>query len=233
MKFVAPAVFAAGIALGRPAPNLCRGNTPDIGRYTVNDYFSMTFFGLVCACTETVRLCLRSGLALALGWLPLAGATLEQLSLDDMIQKSTAIVRGTVALSRAEASGPIIYTHYIIRVTENFKGNSQGTVDVAVPGGTANNVRQTFPGTPQFKVGDDYVFFLWTGRSGLTQIIGLTQGLFALSPGSGDTPTATRAASREVMLDRGTGHEVKDQTIVMTLADLRARIATVLSGGGK
>jgi hypothetical protein len=165
--------------------------------------------------------------------LPLAGATLEQLSLDDMIQKSTAIVRGSVALSRTEASGPIIYTHYIIRVTENFKGNSRGTVDVVVPGGTANNVRQTFPGTPQFKIGDDYVFFLWTGRSGLTQIIGLTQGLFALSPGSGGSPTATRAASQEVMLEKATGHQVKDQKIVMTLADLRARIAASLNGGGQ
>ena len=172
-------------------------------------------------------------MVLACGLLPLAGATLEQLSLDDMIQKSTAIVRGTVTISRVDASGRIIYTHYTIRVTENFKGNSQGAVDVAVPGGTANNVRQTFAGTPQFKIGDDYVFFLWTGRSGLTQIIGLTQGLFALSQGSADNPTATRAASREVMLEKGTGREVKDQTIVMTLADLRARIATVLNGGGK
>jgi hypothetical protein len=94
-------------------------------------------------------------------------------------------------------------------------------------------VRQTFPGTPQFRIGDDYVFFLWTGRSGLTQIIGLTQGLFALSPGSADNPTATRAASKEVMLERSTGRQVKDQTIVTTLADLRAHIAATLNGGGK
>jgi len=193
----------------------------------------MALIGVVCARPEFVRLCVRIGWVLAFGLLPLAGATLEQLSLDDMIQKSTAIVRGTVGQSRAEASGPIIYTHYAIRVTENFKGNSQGAVDVVVPGGTANNVRQTFPGTPQFKAGDDYVFFLWTGRSGLTQIIGLTQGLFALSPGSDDSPKATRAASREVMLEKGTGREVKDQTIVMTLADLRARIAASLNGSGK
>jgi hypothetical protein len=193
----------------------------------------MASIGLRDACNSTVRICVPSGLILAFGLLPLAGATLEQLSLDDMIQKSSAIVRGTVALSGAKANGPLIYTHYTIRVTENFKGNSQGTVDVVVPGGTANNVRQTFPGTPQFKIGDDYVFFLWTGRSGLTQIIGLTQGLFALSPASGNNPNATRAASREVMLEKGTGREVKDQTIVMTLTDLRAHIAAVLNGGGK
>lgn len=193
----------------------------------------MTSIGLLGARTERVRPCLLIGLVLAFGWLPLTGATLEQLSLDDMIQKSTAIVRGTVAASHTAAQGPLIYTHYSIRVTEQFKGSSQGIVDVAVPGGTASNVRQTFPGTPQFRIGDDYVFFLWTGRSGLTQVIGLTQGLFALSPGSADAPTATRAASREVMLERGTGREVKDQAIVMTLADLRARIAAALNGGSK
>jgi hypothetical protein len=192
----------------------------------------MTFFGLEGARTKSVRICVLSGLALACRLLPLAGATLEQLSLDDMIQKSTAIVRGTVTVSNIQTSGPIIYTHYTIRVTENFKGNSQGAVDLAVAGGTANNVRQTFAGTPQFKVGDDYVFFLWTGPSGLTQVMGLTQGLFALSQGSAGNPTATRAASREVMLEKGTGHEVKDQTIVMTLADLRTHIAAVLNGGG-
>jgi len=193
----------------------------------------MTSIGLVGARTENVRLCLRFALVLALSLSPLASATLEQLSLDDMIQKSTAIVRGTVASSRTAAQGPIVYTHYSIRVTEQFKGSSQGTVDVAVPGGTANNVRQTFAGTPQFQTGDDYVFFLWTGRSGLTQVIGLTQGLFALSQGTAESPRATRAASREVMLERGTGRQVKDQTIVMNLNDLRARIASVLNGGGK
>ena len=199
----------------------------------VNRQFSVASIGVRDACNRTVRIYLRSGLVLALAWLSLTGATLEQLSLDDMIQKSTAIIRGTVALSRVEASSPIIYTHYSIRVTENLKGNSAGIVDVAVPGGIANNIRQTFPGTPQFQIGEDYVFFLWTGRTGRTQIIGLTQGLFALSLGSGDNPQATRAASREVMLEKGTGREVKDQTIVMTLADLRARIATALNGGGK
>jgi len=193
----------------------------------------MTSIGLRGACTEPVRPCLRIGLFLAFGLLRLTGATLEQLSLDDMIQKSTAIVRGTVADFHTAAQGPLIYTHYSIRVTEQFKGSSQEIVDVAVPGGTANNVRQTFAGTPQFRVGDDYVFFLWTGRSGLTQVIGLTQGLFALSPGSADAPTVTRAASREVMLERGTGRQVKDQAIVMTLADLRARIAAALNGGSK
>ena len=32
------------------------------------------------------------------------------------------------------------------------------------------------------KIGDEYVFFVWTSRSGLAQIIGLSQGLFNVLP---------------------------------------------------
>jgi hypothetical protein len=163
----------------------------------------------------------------------LRSATLERLSLDDMITKSTAIVRGKITASNASFSGPIIYTHYTIQVSEHFKGDSRSSVDLVVPGGVANNVRQSFPGTPELKSGDEFVFFLWTGRSGQIQIIGLTQGLFALAPGASSSTMATRAASKELMLERGTGQQVKDQTLVMSLSDLRLRISSTLSGGVK
>jgi hypothetical protein len=164
--------------------------------------------------------------------LPLQGATLERLSLTDMIQQSTAIVRGTVTSSHVTQQGRLIYTHYTVQVTELFKGSSASSVDIVVPGGTLNNVRQSFAGTPSFQAGDDYVFFLWTGPSGMTHIVGLTQGLFAMSETSSRNPVATRAASSEVMLDPATGHQVKDQTLIMNLSDLRSVIAKSLSGAG-
>src|SRR3954451_6452973 len=107
--------------------------------------------------------------------LPLQSATLERLSLDDMIAKSTLIVRGTVAGASATASGPVIYTHYTVEVSERLKGRAGKTVDIAVPGGTANGLRQTFAGAPTLTRGDDFVFFLYTGRDGRTTILGLTQ----------------------------------------------------------
>ncbi len=161
------------------------------------------------------------------------GATLERLSLDEMIGKSTAIVRGRVTGSTAAMRGTIIYTSYAIQVTERFKGLAQSFVTVAVPGGVANSRRQTFPGAPEFKAGDDFVFFLWTGKSGTTQIIGLTQGLFRLSASATGDTVATRPASAELMLDRATGEPVKDQAVVMNLSDLRARIANVLGAGAR
>jgi hypothetical protein len=166
----------------------------------------------------------------ALAWIlcagPLQCATLERLSFADMIAKSTAIVRGKVTGSSAAFSGSIIYTHYSVQVTECFKGtaNAGNMIDVAVPGGIVNNLRQSFPGTPSFQPGDDYVFFLWTSKAGLTQVIGLTQGLFAVAADGTSDPVATRNASHELMLDSATGKPVKDTTLTMHLSELRSAI---------
>jgi len=156
--------------------------------------------------------------------MPLQGATLERLSLEEMIAKSTAIVRGKVVGSYAALSGPAIYTHYSVQVSERLKGDGSNSVEVVVPGGVAGGLRMSVSGAPVLNTGDEFVFFLYTGKSGLTSIVGLTQGLFSLAKGASD-PTATRTASRELMLDRVTARPVKDETLVMPLSQLRARIA--------
>ena len=121
-----------------------------------------------------------SALVLTFCMSPLQSATLERLSLDDMIAKSTVIVRGKVTSAYAAASGPIIYTNYTVQVSERLKGQAGSSVEVSVPGGAANGLRQTFSGAPTLNAGEEFVFFLFTGRDGRTAIIGLTQGLFAL-----------------------------------------------------
>jgi hypothetical protein len=144
-----------------------------------------------------------------------------------MIAKSTAIVRGKVGQSWAAFSGPVIYTHYQVQISESYKGAAAGAIDVVVPGGVAGSLRQSFAGTPVLNSGEEYVLLLWTGRNGLTQVIGLTQGLFSLEKSQMD-PMATRAASRELMLDPKNGKPVKDQTLAMRLSELRTRISTTL-----
>ncbi|HLH19074.1 MAG TPA: hypothetical protein VKX45_17770 [Bryobacteraceae bacterium] len=170
---------------------------------------------------------------LAVCGMPLQGATLERLSMADMIARSTAIVRGKVTGSTAAFSGPVIYTHYTVQVTEALKGTASGTVDVVLPGGVAQNLRQSFAGTPTLDTGAEYVLFLYTGKSGLTTIVGLTQGLFTLNSAAAGDPTATRTATRELMLDRATGRPVKDDTLVMKMSSLRAQIAAALQGAAK
>ena len=165
--------------------------------------------------------------------LPLPGVTLGRLSLDDMIAQSTLIVRGKVTASWAAATGSVIYTHYQIQVSEQFKGAGRNSVEVMTPGGTVNGLHQSFSGSPVLNPGDEFVFFLWTSSRGITWITGLTQGLFALAPAdAGKDRMATRAASRELMLDRDTSRPVKDTALTMSLSVLRSRIAAVLAAQG-
>jgi hypothetical protein len=185
---------------------------------------------MLSASTKLVKPLLVPTLMLAYCAVALPAATLERLSLDDLIAKSTAIVRGKILNSFTATNGPVIYTHYRIQTSETLKGQSSSVVEIQLPGGVSNNLRQSFAGVPQFQSGDEYVFFLWTGKSGSTQVMGLTQGLFSIAPGGAADPVTTRSASHEVMLEHGTGRQVKDQTLTMHLSKLRARIQSTLSG---
>jgi hypothetical protein len=159
---------------------------------------------------------------------PLFGTTLQQLTLDQMIQKSTTVVRGKAQQTTAAPHGAVIYTHYRIQVTEQWKGAPVSPIDVSVPGGWANGTRQTYSGAPTFLDGQDYVFFLWTSRTGLTQVIGLSQGLFIVTADSTGQLMVTRGAATEPMLD-GTGKPVTDSEFTMPYAEFKAK---VLAGKG-
>lgn len=151
--------------------------------------------------------------------------------MDEMIAKSTAIVRGTVTDVRTTFTGRDIYTHYQISVEERFKGEPQQSVEITVHGGSYGTYHQTSPGSPVLNQGDHYVFFLWTSASGVTWITGMTQGLFQLNSSQPSDPMVTRAVSRELMLDPRTARPVKDSAISLKLSELRARIAAVGARG--
>ncbi len=168
---------------------------------------------------------------LALWLAPLPAATLAKLSLGDMATKSTAIVRAKVLDSYTTMTGSVVFTHYKLQVSERWKG--QAVSEVAVRGGIAKGVQQLVPGAPRFNKGDEYVFFLWAGTDGVNQVIGLTQGMFAVAADGSANPTVTRSASHELMLDPLTGHPVKDETLTLKLSDLRSKIAGALSGAGQ
>jgi hypothetical protein len=172
------------------------------------------------------RLSIGLFFACALG---LPAATLQRLSLDDMAQKSTMIVRGVVQGPATSAMhSHVVFTHYQIQVTEVWKGQVGSTVDLAVPGGTYGGIQQSYSGAPLFVLGNQYVFFLWTSKNGVTQVIGLSQGLFGVSSGT----QVFRPATSEMLLDRN-GNPVTDTNLVMQLVDLRAKVQASLNGTSK
>lgn len=165
-------------------------------------------------------------------------ATLQKLTLDQMIDQSTEIVRGTVTSSAGAFRGTpgrtgMIYTFYTVSVNERLKGTSSApTVSVAVPGGVAQGYRQVFAGAPSLQTGDQFVFFLWKSPSGLTQVIGLTQGLFTMTVDASGKATLSRGASAEPMMDPSSGKVVTDESITLTYAELKQRIAAANAAKG-
>jgi hypothetical protein len=166
---------------------------------------------------------LLAGLAI----LASAGATtLQKLSLDDMIRQSTGIVRAKVAGSRSALRGQSIYTYYRLQVLEAPKasaGQGSGEIEVAVPGGIVNGLRQVAIGSPDLTVGSEYVIFLWTGKSGLTQIIGLSQGLFLAAKDGAGNIRLTRPAADDLTVDHN-GSPVSAEATDLPWRELRARI---------
>lgn len=164
---------------------------------------------------------------LCVGLLAAVGAwatTVQQLSTDEMIQKSALVVRGTVLGVSAAMKGSDIVTVYQVKVTEGLKGAQAGQqVEFSVPGGTARGIRQVVAGAPTFDVGGDYVLFLWKGGNGSYQVMGLSQGMFAARPDSTGVTLLVRPAVMETVVDRN-GQVVRDQSASMKLVDLRARV---------
>ena len=155
-------------------------------------------------------------------------ATLQQLSVEEMTQSATAIVRARVSASTASFTGKTIYTHYRLQVSETWKGRT--AAEVMVPGGVAGGARQSFPGVPELASGTEYVLFLWTSPAGITHLIGLTQGIFAIAAGADGVAMASRPPSGEMMLD-ARGQKVTDQAVRMRLADMKTRVSARLPGG--
>ena len=188
---------------------------------------------------------------------PLGATTLQQLPLPEMARKSTAIVRAKVTAASGVLRGSNVFTVYKLAPMEVWKAPASGAPgEVDVPGGVAAGLRQPVDGAPTLSVGREYVLFLWTGRTGVTQLIGLSQGLFDITlvdksgldksgtaptrdtkkvpvgkPPAADAPVMVfRSPASERMLD-AEGRPVRDQAVSMKLADLKAQVARALAGG--
>jgi len=164
-------------------------------------------------------------------WMPAGATTLQQLSLAEMAQKATAIVRAKVTGSIEVLRGTDVFTVYQLETLETVKApNGIKPPDVAVPGGIAAGMRQVVPGAPVLHTGQEYVLFLWTSRAGLTQLMGMSQGLFTVGRSAAGDVIATRAAAGEQMLD-GAGRAVRDEALSMPWAELKSKVTKTLTAG--
>lgn len=158
----------------------------------------------------------------------LTAVTLEKLAVEDMIVKSTEIVRGKVVLASPVKRGSIHYTQVTVQVAERFKGADNKVAMVSIPGGVIDGVRQTFPGTPELQIGQEYIFFLWTGKNGITHVIGLNQGVLDLRRDAQGNITAARAAIDANLFDEK-GRPAASPAMEIPFDKLRLQIKQTLA----
>jgi hypothetical protein len=155
----------------------------------------------------------------------LGATTLERLSMDQMIAQSTYIVRARVQGGAGVLSNRTIYTKYSLQVTEQLKGSSAQTLQVLVPGGSANGLSQSVAGSPKLIPNSEMVLFLWQSPKGLIHVIGMQQGAFDIQKDATGTQFITRnAISEATILDKTTLIPQSDTGFRMSLSELRSKI---------
>ena len=162
---------------------------------------------------------------------PTHATTVSRASLDDLVEKSTSIVRGRVVSSYSASHGSMIYTYYRIQVLDRWKGPVSTQVEVQVPGGTFNGQQQNFAGTPQMTEGGEYVFFLWTGPSRATHLLGLSQGVLDVITNADGEPIVAGQVTDALVLQSATGQATSQQLVRMKLSDFSSRVSGALNGG--
>ncbi len=165
--------------------------------------------------------------------LPVFATTIARATMDELIEKSTAIVRGKVLRVYGVRNGGLVSTHVRVGVIERLKGPESAEVEVVLPGGTAGGVVQKVSGVPQLVEGAEHVLFLWTGRSGQTRLLGLGQGVLDLGKGAGGEAMVTRQAIDAYVVDPNSGRAAEAESVSLRYADFTARVKRVLAAAAR
>ena len=116
-------------------------------------------------------------------------AMVEQLTLEQLSQKSDSVIHGiiTQTTSQWNARKDMIYTTVVVRIEEYIKGNGANRdMTFVIPGGEVDGKGLIVSDMPSCKVNEEVVLFLNTGNYAILQlqavnkITGLSQGKFCV-----------------------------------------------------
>ena len=131
-----------------------------------------------------MRNSIRIGLFLAvvLAAVSAQATTLIRLSLEQLSQASSEVVRGRAVSqeTRWNNSHTQIVTLTTVEVEQTLKGSPQATLVIEQPGGSLGNLRVRVPGTVGFRHGASYFLFLEPAPSGSYHVTGMAQGAYRI-----------------------------------------------------
>jgi hypothetical protein len=113
-----------------------------------------------------------------------SATTLVRMSLDQLAEASTEIVRGHVVSQQTlwNPERTRIYTYTTLALEQTYKGNPPSALVVQQPGGTIGKVRVFVAGTIQFHLQAGYVLFLERSPADPSKFlpVGMMQGAYRI-----------------------------------------------------
>ena len=113
-----------------------------------------------------------------------SATTLLRMSLEQLTQASTEIIRGHVVSQQTlwNPEHTRIYTYTTLTLDQTYKGNPPSTLVVQQPGGTVGKVRVFVAGTIQFRAQVGYVLFLQRSPADPAKFlpVGMMQGAYRI-----------------------------------------------------
>lgn len=113
-----------------------------------------------------------------------SATTLVRMSLDQLAEASTEIIRGHVVAQQSlwNPQHSRIYTYTTLALEEAYKGSPQSTVVVQQPGGKIAKIHLVVAGTVQFHPQAAYILFLERSPADSSKflLVGMMQGAYRI-----------------------------------------------------
>lgn len=183
-----------------------------------------------------LALSLGAASSLLLTAAPARATVVRQMSVEDMAERATVVVRGVVEAQRAVYEDGHIDTRLDVQVAEWLKSPSRvaaqllpSRVQVSVPGGQVGELAQTVSGAPRFSTGDEVVVFLWQRSAGEPFVVlGLAQGSFKVERAAATVEAVSDrrglSAARLQAPAAGAAEHEEGTVERLPLAELEARV---------
>ncbi|MDY7094029.1 MAG: hypothetical protein SX243_13760 [Acidobacteriota bacterium] len=116
--------------------------------------------------------------------LPASASTFVNMSQQEMLQESVAVVQGQIleVTSFWNDERTVIFTEALVQVREEVVGKTDATVvRVRTAGGTVNGYTIEAAGFPQFNRGQNTLLFLQPAEAGVYQVVGYRLGQYRIT----------------------------------------------------
>jgi hypothetical protein len=155
--------------------------------------------------------------------------TLAHMSLAQMARAAENVVRVHCVDTTSRFEQGSIWTISTFEVLEEFKGHTQQTIYVRVPGGRAGHLTMSVEGVPKFQAEDEGVLFLEKTRMGDYLVTAWTQGVFRIRKQARGEATITQDFSAAAFFGNRAGQLRNEKVVNLPLSEFRKQLSQALA----